>query len=575
MAAFVSPAPRLSEGLVDGKAKLLLQRERELFELRDQRARAEEWLTALHSAWPDRFDVPLESLVRRVNDLLVGTLSFEYAAAFEYRVPTGELVFGCADPQPLPADLRIEPAVVDHFERHGAGRYESRDPSGDPGATPADAVEPLDQLAQALGLAKFFWRWCASQPGQRFLFIAGSGPRTAQFHTFPETDRHHFTMFANHAAALISNSLLIADVRRERAELEAANRGLDRSLRELEQTQQQLLASTQMVALASRQAGMAEIATGILHNVGNVLNSVNVCGEVALQRVRALPLEGLSRAVQLIDQQADPGRFFGEDPRGMKTIEYLGRLTESLTGGRAGVASELEQLMQHLGHVAAIVSRQQAYAMNGSVERCSAPLLMEDALLLARSSHHQGNVSVETRFSPVPELCVDRHRVLQILVNLITNALLSLKDSARPDKRLIASISAPRERVVRLAIEDNGVGIAPEHAPRLFQHGFTTRPKGHGFGLHNSALTSQELGGVLRFESEGVGRGATFFLDLPVSGPRDTVSAVDADPSARDVAGREGAAPGDEAAGGEGGEPSPSQAPRGLARATTRDWQEA
>lgn len=501
------PALLPIKAAVDGKAKLLLQRERELFELRHLRSRAEEWFTALHAVWPEQADMPLDALARRATDLLVGALSFEYAAAFEYRSETGEMVFGCSDPLPLPPGIRIERATADYFEAHGAGRYHSSD-SG-----------PLDRFAEALGLAKFFWRWCSSYRGTRFLFLAGSSPRTAEFHTFPDTDRDHFAMFTSHAAALLSNSLLVADVRREQAELEAANEGLDNSLRELEQTQAKLLASTQMVARASREAGMAEIATGILHNVGNVLNSVNVCSEVALDRVRSLPVEGVGRVVTLLAEQKDLGAFFAEDPRGPKTIEYLARLAQKLDGERTNIASELGQLMQHLSHVAAIVSRQQAYAKSGSAERCVLAELMDDALLLAKNSHHQPSVEIVKELSPAPDVYVDRHRVLQILVNLITNALQALNDSERQDKRLIARIGVTEERMVRLAIEDNGVGIAPEHAARLFQHGFTTRPNGHGFGLHNSVLTAQELGGALRFESAGLGLGAVFILELPLVAP--------------------------------------------------------
>jgi two-component system NtrC family sensor kinase len=505
----------LPKEVVDGKAKLLLQRERELYELRHLRSRAEEWFTALHAVWPERFDVALDVLARRATDLLVGALSFEYAAAFEYRTETGELVFACSDPVPLPAGFQIERGAAEHFEARGAGRYDQL----------ADGTDdaPLEPLARSLGLAKFFWRWCSSYRNTRFLFLAGSSPRTAQFHLFPNTDRDHFAMFTSHAAALLSNSLLVADVRREQFELAAANRGLDNSLRELEQTQAKLLASTQMVALASRQAGMAEVATGILHNVGNVLNSVNVCSEVALERVNALPVEGVGRVVELLAEQADVGAFFARDPRGPKALDYLQRLSQRLASERAEIASELGQLMQHLTHVAAIVSRQQAYARTGSVERCALAELMDDALLLARNSHHQRSVEVIRAFAPAPDVSIDRHRVLQILVNLINNALQALHDSDRPDKRLVARIGVAAEQLVQLAIEDNGVGIAPEHAARLFQHGFTTRPNGHGFGLHNSALTAQELGGVLRFESAGPGRGATFILELPMTRSWDSI----------------------------------------------------
>jgi signal transduction histidine kinase len=488
------------------KAKLLLAREAELFELRHLRSRAEEWFSALHAVWPAHFDVELDVLALRATDLLVGALSFEYAAAFEYRVETGELVFGCSDPVPLPSGVRIERVAADFFEQSPAGRFEG---------SPAE----LSPLATALGLTKFFWRWCSSYRGTRFLFMAGSTPRTAAFHTFPDTEREHFAMFTSHAAALLSNSLLVADVRRERAELEAANRGLDASLKELEQTQAKLLASTQMVALASREAGMAEIATGILHNVGNVLNSVNVCSEVALERLDALPIDGLGRVVELLTQQTNLGEFFAQDPRGLKTVDYLGRLSRKLVDERATIGAELRQLIEHLAHVAAIVSRQQAYAKSGSIAHCVLEQIMDDALLLARNSSRQRSVDVVKNFAPAPDVSVDRHRVLQILVNLITNALQALDDSDRLDKRLIAHISVSGGNRVRLAIEDNGVGIAPEHAARLFQHGFTTRPNGHGFGLHNSALTAQELGGSLSFESRGLGQGAIFVLELPVARP--------------------------------------------------------
>jgi len=487
-------------GWVDKKAKLLLQRERELYELRHLRSRAEEWFNALHGVWPERFDVPLEVLARRATDILVGALSFESAAAFEYRMETGEIVFGCADPQPLPAGVAIDRAAAEHFEAHGAGRYDG------------DRGDPLELIADGLGLAKFFWRWCASSRGTRFLFLAGSSPRTAHFHTFPDTDRDHFAMFTSHAAALLSNSLLMADVQRERTELESANRGL-------EQTQAKLLASTQMVALASRQAGMAEVATGILHNVGNVLNSVNVCSDVARERLEALPLDGVRKVAELLAQQPDLGEFFASDPRAPKTVEYLSRLSTRLLDERSNIASELSQLTRHLTHIRAIISRQQAYAKSGNATRCALPELMEDALLIAGNTHHQGRVDVVKAFAPAPDVLVDRHRVLQILVNLITNALQALKDGDRPDKRLIAHVGVGKSGTVLLAVEDNGVGIAPEHAARLFQHGFTTRADGHGFGLHNSVLTAQELGGSLRFESAGPGLGAIFSLELPVERP--------------------------------------------------------
>jgi signal transduction histidine kinase len=371
-------------------------------------------------------------------------------------------------------------------------------------------------LIERLRFTRLFWRWCSSYRDSRFLFLAGSGARTAQFHTFPDSDRDHFAMFTSHAAALLSNSLLVADVHRERTELETANRGLDLSLNELKETQQRLVESTQMVAMASRQAGMAEIATGILHNVGNVLNSVNVCGDVALQHANGLPIDGLRRLADLLAQQQDLGHFFTHDPRAQKGVVYLQRSLLRIGDEQARIVSELTQLKQHLVHVGAIVSRQQMYAKHSALERCSLSEVMDDALLLARSSHHKGSVNVVRMLDPEPEAEIDRHRVLQILVNLISNALQALAESPRSDKQLIARVSAYGEGKCHLCIEDNGIGIAAEDAPRLFQHGFTTRRDGHGFGLHTSVLTAKELGGQLTFSSPGRGAGATFTLELPL-----------------------------------------------------------
>ncbi len=490
---------------LEGKARLLLQRERELFELRILRSRAEEWLNAAHAVWPERLDVEVQVLARHALDILVGTLSFERAAALEYRQQDAQLVFACGDPEDVPADLRLTSATTESLEQNPVGRYE-------PGSAPA-----LAELATALGYAKFYWRSCPSYSGTRFLFIAGASPRTAQFHTFNDADRDHFAMFASHTAALLSNSLLVAHVRREHAQLEHVNLGLDASLTELRDTRDKLVASTQLVAMASRRAGMAEIATGILHNVGNVLNSVNVCGEVALQQASELPAAGLEQLLVLLEAQADLPGFFRSDPRGPRVLEYLRQTTYRLSEQQRRIVSELTQLEQHLGHVGAIVRRQQAYAKAGAVERCALPQLMEDALLIARNARERGGVEVVTAFAELPPVLIDRHRVLQILVNLIGNALRALEDGDAPHKRLVARIERGDSGSVRLAIEDNGIGISAEDAPRLFQHGFTTRKDGHGFGLHTSVLTAEELGGQLTFHSEGRGRGATFVLELPAS----------------------------------------------------------
>jgi signal transduction histidine kinase len=114
-----------------------------------------------------------------------------------------------------------------------------------------------------------------------------------------------------------------------------------------------------------------------------------------------------------------------------------------------------------------------------------------------------------------PEITVEKHKALQILVNLIRNAKYACDESGSTDKRLTLRVYNGGGRV-RIAVIDNGVGIPAENLVRIFNHGFTTRENGHGFGLHSAALAARELGGVLRVHSEGPGRGAAFTLELPL-----------------------------------------------------------
>ncbi|HWN66657.1 MAG TPA: ATP-binding protein [Haliangium sp.] len=107
--------------------------------------------------------------------------------------------------------------------------------------------------------------------------------------------------------------------------------------------------------------------------------------------------------------------------------------------------------------------------------------------------------------------------MIEILLNLVSNARHALRDSGRPDKRLRVRVEAADAQRARIHVEDNGLGIAPEHRERLFRLGFTTKHDGSGIGLHSSANAAQELGGSLTFHSDGPGQGARFTLELPLT----------------------------------------------------------
>src|SRR5882672_1123702 len=271
---------------------------------------------------------------------------------------------------------------------------------------------------------------------------------------------------------------------------------------------------------ASRQAGMAEIATNVLHNVGNVLNSVNISASVVTDRVKKPRSAALGKVAALLQQhKADLAAFVAADERAKHLPAYLAELAQQLTLDQEATLQELESLRNNIDHIKEIVTMQQSYSkLVGVPERLAVRSLVDDALRMNSGTFSRHGVTLKCEFEEVPEIVVEKHKVLQILVNLLRNAKHACETSCRPDKQVVMRVSN-QAGGVQIKVTDNGVGIRPEHMTRIFTHGFTTKKEGHGFGLHSGALAARDLGGALRVDSAGPGRGATFTLDLPLKSP--------------------------------------------------------
>jgi C4-dicarboxylate-specific signal transduction histidine kinase len=268
---------------------------------------------------------------------------------------------------------------------------------------------------------------------------------------------------------------------------------------------------------ASRQAGMADVAAGILHDVGNVLNSVNVSAHLMAERARHSKQANFAKAVALLDKQAaDLGRFLATDPQGVRLPGYLRLLSEHLAHEQETNLAELATLCRHIEFINDILAKQRSFA-HGSVviETLGVPDLVADALRMTEASLQKHGIVVRTEFEAPPAVSADKYKVLQILVNLLRNAEQACNDSGRPDKTLLIHAGEGAGGTVKIAITDNGAGISPENLTRIFSHGFITRATGPGFGLHDSANAAREMGGKLIAQSAGPGTGATFILELP------------------------------------------------------------
>jgi two-component system NtrC family sensor kinase len=303
-------------------------------------------------------------------------------------------------------------------------------------------------------------------------------------------------------------------VQQREEELRKANDHLEHRVEE--RTQELREVHRQLIQTA-RQAGMAEIATNVLHNVGNVLNSVYTSAQVAKERVEQMRLDHVGSVAHLLQtHQGELSSFVSQDERGRMVLPFLGKLGKSLIEDRQELCALLDDVGRYTEHIGDIVKVQQTHARPPRLdEPVSLGELVEDALRINAAALARHQVTVERQLPALPPVLTDKHKVLMILVNLVSNAKYAMDGIPAADRRLSVRLEQPGPDLVRVEIRDCGAGIAPEMLTRIFQYGYTTRKDGHGFGLHSSALAAQQLGGTLAGHSDGPGQGAIFTLELP------------------------------------------------------------
>ena len=298
--------------------------------------------------------------------------------------------------------------------------------------------------------------------------------------------------------------------------LHTANASLEQRVekrtRQLRDAQSELLDS-------ARQAGMAEIATNVLHNVGNVLNSVNISADLVARKLRTSKALGLGKAMQLINEHPDDlGTYLREDEKGKLLPGYLNQLVEAIAVEQQGLTDELAQLSKSVDHIKDIVSTQQSYAGVSSVlEPLQVSALMDDALRMNSGALNRHHVTVVKEYADVPQIMADKHRLLLIMVNLISNAKYAMSNLTDRPRQITLSIQTVEDNILQISVKDEGEGIPAENMTRIFTHGFTTRKEGHGFGLHSCALAAIEMNGRLTGYSDGPGKGALFTLQIPLN----------------------------------------------------------
>ena len=306
-------------------------------------------------------------------------------------------------------------------------------------------------------------------------------------------------------------------VEQRTTEISGMNKRLHLELTERQRAEQKLKELHTQLLDASHQAGMAELATAVLHDIGNAVNSVGVSATLIGDKLQRSKVTSLKETAQLLHQHRDDlGTFLTNDSKGSRIPAFLSALSEHLLTEQAELVHEAGSLTNYLVHIKTIISSQQTYARGHRVtEVVALGDVINMALQLSSVTFERQGIRVTREYINLPPVTVDRNRLLRILINLLSNARRALDDSDREDKVLEIRIAKNEGHEVEITVSDNGVGILEENLTRIFEHGFTTKQDGNGFGLHSSANAAKEIGGSLTCRSDGPHTGTTFTLKLP------------------------------------------------------------
>ena len=276
----------------------------------------------------------------------------------------------------------------------------------------------------------------------------------------------------------------------------------------------------QRLAEEVRKAGIAEMTTGVLHNIGNILTTVSTSAAELRAIIQRSKLEQF-RAVNnmMADHKGNLSSYLQSDPKGRLIPEFLKKVERQFHRENESIDKETEMLLDKIALMAQAVSMEQSYVSSFDRKaQMHLTELIDNALSLQEPSLKKRNIEVIRKYQTQPPCNLETVKLVHVVTNLIKNAADAL--TARPPnaegRRLEVQVTPLDAEFNMILIKDNGCGISPENQAKLFEFGFTTKADGHGFGLHSCRATMREMGGDIRAESEGQNRGTTFFLKVPI-----------------------------------------------------------
>jgi two-component system NtrC family sensor kinase len=266
----------------------------------------------------------------------------------------------------------------------------------------------------------------------------------------------------------------------------------------------------------AHRAGMAEIASEVLHNVGNALNTVNTSAQVLGDKLRRSRVSGLGKATNLLaEHKSDLATFFTTDARAAKVVDYLIEISSVCATEQEAMLQELSTLKSRIEHINEVIRLQQSYATHTELlQKLDVTKMLDDAVAMHAELFALYDIQVERQYENIPAVALNKSKMMQVLINLVKNGIESMISAGQPEPKMTLAARIENDKLI-VEVSDSGTGIDPANLGSLFRSGFTTKPNGHGFGLHFCANTISSMNGALTARSDGIGKGATFRIELP------------------------------------------------------------
>ncbi|MDZ7814734.1 MAG: ATP-binding protein [Planctomycetota bacterium] len=284
----------------------------------------------------------------------------------------------------------------------------------------------------------------------------------------------------------------------------------------LREHENELLISQNKLVAHAHSSGMAHVASEVLHNIGNAVNSINVRLKNISESIEREKLPSrLRRVADLYSENGD-----GETEQ-TAAAGYMAALAEAVDKSRQQLIENVNFINEKLDHVSEIISLQQSVAsVRGIIEKVNVKDLIVDAMEINREAITKRNIKVRFMFGEVPVIRVEKNKLIQVLVNIIKNAIEAIDSSdSERDEMVVSASYSKKTEMVSIDVKDSGIGMTAEVRANLFKFGFTTKEQGSGFGLHSSYNLIKAMGGTINAQSEGKGKGATFSIELPLMPP--------------------------------------------------------